>query len=296
MQTRQLQPPPPSRGSSLHAHARQRMLMCSASDHFAGCRAAQRRRHLRRRPPPAAGPARSPSRRPPTQRATRPCPSAAVPPRSAQWPTQRKFASAPLALARRSVGAANFGWGRRAVMCGAAWSKREGMVSQCARVRSMLHARVLCAALCATCHAVCRNEDDMPATAHPRRLRIRALARQPEEYGLSEQAPRSVHAVGELGRPHVQLRAKSRCRCGRRWPSPGADVAGAGPVLVQMWLGSAVLMQMWRGVRSDRNGAEESPKQRSSPSFASTSTSGRTPEYQVSFPLRAAPNATPPPP
>ena len=114
MQTRQLQPPLPSHGSSLHAHARQRMLMRSASDHFAGCRAAQRRRHLRRRPPPAAGPARS--RRPPTQRATRPCPSAAVPPRSAQsWPTQRKFASAPLALARRSVGAANFGWGRRAV-------------------------------------------------------------------------------------------------------------------------------------------------------------------------------------
>jgi hypothetical protein len=90
MQTRQLQPPPPSHGSSLHAHARQRMLMRSASDHFAGCRAAQRRGHLRRRPPPAAGPARS--RRPPTQRATRPCPSAAVPPRSAQWPTQRKFA------------------------------------------------------------------------------------------------------------------------------------------------------------------------------------------------------------
>ncbi len=31
-------------------------------------------------------------------------------------------------------------------------------------------------------------------------------------------------------------------------PSPGADVAGASPVLVQMWAGvSTVLVQMWQG-------------------------------------------------
>ena len=48
---------------------------------------------------------------------------------------------------------------------------------------------------------------------------------------------------------HVSLRAtlararhwcaQSRCRCGRGEPSPGADVAGVSPVLVQMWQGRA---------------------------------------------------------
>jgi hypothetical protein len=32
-------------------------------------------------------------------------------------------------------------------------------------------------------------------------------------------------------------RAKLPCRCGRRGPTPGADVAGASPVPVQMWQG-----------------------------------------------------------
>ena len=31
--------------------------------------------------------------------------------------------------------------------------------------------------------------------------------------------------------------AQSWCRCGRSWPSPGADVGGASPVLVQRWGG-----------------------------------------------------------
>jgi hypothetical protein len=35
------------------------------------------------------------------------------------------------------------------------------------------------------------------------------------------------------------MRAQSWCRCGRGGPSPGADVAGVGPVLVQMWPGWA---------------------------------------------------------
>jgi NADPH:quinone reductase-like Zn-dependent oxidoreductase len=32
-----------------------------------------------------------------------------------------------------------------------------------------------------------------------------------------------------------QAAAQSRCRCGRRQPSPGADVAGGSPVPAQMW-------------------------------------------------------------
>jgi hypothetical protein len=39
-----------------------------------------------------------------------------------------------------------------------------------------------------------------------------------------------------------QGRARSRCRCGRSGPSPGADPAGAGPVSTQMW-------QKWAQIR-----------------------------------------------
>ena len=43
---------------------------------------------------------------------------------------------------------------------------------------------------------------------------------------------------GSSGTPAAGMgRAQSRCRCGRREPSPGADVAWVGPVPVQMWAG-----------------------------------------------------------
>ena len=54
--------------------------------------------------------------------------------------------------------------------------------------------------------------------------------------------------VVRLGADSAVNAAESRCRCGRGEPSAVADVAGARPVLVQMWPGaSPVLVQMWPG-------------------------------------------------
>ena len=62
-----------------------------------------------------------------------------------------------------------------------------------------------------------------------------------------------------LGADSAVNAAESRCRCGRGEPSAVAEVAGARPVLVQMWPGRAqswcrcgrgvspVLVEMWAG-------------------------------------------------
>ena len=58
--------------------------------------------------------------------------------------------------------------------------------------------------------------------------------------GAVESAPEAYPLTGTVRtRWHTGTVQDARCRCGRGEPSPGADVARASPVPVQMWQGRA---------------------------------------------------------
>ncbi len=48
-----------------------------------------------------------------------------------------------------------------------------------------------------------------------------------------------IETVSRVPMQMWQARAESQCRCGRREPSPNADVAGASRIAAQMWQGWA---------------------------------------------------------
>ena len=83
-----------------------------------------------------------------------------------------------------------------------------------------------------------RGTQGVQSTRFGAGLRLRSAGRSGGVQ--AEQRVLCVHRLGGTDRPHLghltlhNGRAQSLCRCGRGWPSPGADVPGMSPVPVQM--------------------------------------------------------------
>jgi hypothetical protein len=113
--------------------------------------------------------------------------------------------------------------------------------------RCTLHRKPRRLLYCATCHAVlCADTYHVFVGAplsvvYPRRFGFAPAVVACGDLVLTRAANPGADVAGASPVP-VQMwqgRAQSRCRCGRGEPSPGADVAGASPVPVQMWQGRA---------------------------------------------------------
>ena len=120
-------------------------------------------------------------------------------------------------------------------LCGADSAPKRWLaaspLSQCA-LRS--HVLCACAVLCVcVCVCVC-----VRACVRAWLGSWQPTARHRGRFGITQAVAGAVACGGSSPVPvDMRQRAQCRCSCGKGAPSPGADVAGVRPVLVQMWSG-----------------------------------------------------------
>ena len=116
---------------------------------------------------------------------------------------------------------------------------REGAHERpCARVRDMLRSCALAGLTEKHRNSVCEHSEYTRVSTVSTPL-PRVISDLTEKYHNSFQKMWKTQCKSSYRRINHLFYwcARSRCRCGRGEPSPGADVGGVSPVPVQMWAG-----------------------------------------------------------